>query len=78
MKKNIPTELTHECSLQNFTVSRVEEEDGPYKTYIVTIGEDSFTVRKSDDHMWISGDAAKLHGDDILNSIGCYIDNNSI
>jgi len=64
-----------ETLLRSLNISEVSGEDHPYyKTYTVNLGENTFTIRKGDDLMWIDSEMVEQHGAEIMDYIGCYID----
>lgn len=78
MKNDDQPNLMEENSLNGFSVKRLPGDGSAYKIYLVTIGESNFIIRKSANHMWVPSDEVTKHGDEILNLIGNYIDDNSI
>ncbi|KAA5532146.1 hypothetical protein F0919_15205 [Taibaiella lutea] len=71
-------DLPTEDLLQRLNISKVSGNKSHYNTYTVNLGESTFTIRKKNDLMWVDSGIVEQHGDDMLDYIGCYIDNNSI
>jgi hypothetical protein len=70
--------LSAEELLQRLNISKVAGKGSHYNTYTINIGESTFTIRKGSDLMWVDSGIVEQHGDEMLDYIGCYIDNNLI
>lgn len=66
----------NEEQIPAFDISKVPGNEPHYRTYAIKLNDKAFTIRKRSNLIWVDSHIVEQHGDDLLNCIGCYIDEN--